>query len=112
MAHVHGRHRLERCAHAFPRVAVALEPRRRARVELAANAFHEPDHQLVASAEIDVERRTGQGRSRHHVVHGEIAKRPLAKQRLGGVEDLALGRLGGAATALGGPRRGLACAHE
>jgi PAS domain-containing protein len=49
--------------------------------------------QLVAVAEVDVERLARERGALHHRHHGHLVRRPLAKQRLGRIEDLALGVL-------------------
>ena len=80
-------------------VALALEPPVGHREELAADVLDDAQDEVVAVAEVDVERRAREVGAPHHLVDGELAERPLAQERLGGGDDLLLGDLGGPAPA-------------
>ena len=97
MLGVHGRDALERGAHVVARVAVPSQPDVRPSSNSSrADALDEPHQQVVAVAEVDVEGGPRERRARHHLVDREVAERALAQERLGRVEDLALGRFGAA----------------
>ena len=90
----HGDDPLRRLARELRPVALALEPAVGHREELAADVLHDAQHQVVAVAEVDVERRARELGPPHDLVDGQLAERPLAQQRLGGRDDLLLGDLG------------------
>ena len=74
-------------------VALALEPAVGHREELAADVLDDAEDEVVAVAEVDVERRPRELGPAHDLVDGQLAERPFAEQRLGGGDDLLLGDL-------------------
>ena len=95
----HGDDALGRLARERRPVALALEPAVGHREQLAADVLDDPQHEVVAVAEVDVERRPRELGPPHDLVDGQLAERPLAQQRLGGGDDLLLGDLGRAPAA-------------
>jgi hypothetical protein len=84
--------RLARQVRAFSRPA---QPAVGHREQLGAEMLDDSQHELVAVAEVDVERGSRQVRAPHHLVDCHLAERPLTQERLGSGDDLALGNLGG-----------------
>ena len=74
-------------------VALAREPAVGHREQLAADVLDDAQHEVVAVAEVDVERRPRELGPAHHLVDGQLAERPLAQERLGRGDDLLLGDL-------------------
>jgi hypothetical protein len=61
---------------------------------LAREALHDLQDQVVAVAEVDVERRAGQVCSPHHLVDGELPERALTEQLLSRGDDFLFRDLG------------------
>ena len=71
-------------------VGVALEPGAGGGEHLAREVLDQLQREVVAVAEVDVERRPRQAGPVHHLVDGQVTKRPDAQERLGSAENLAL----------------------
>ena len=61
----------------------ALEPALGHRQHLRPEALDDAQHEVMAIAEVDVERRPRQLGPAHHLVDGQIAERALTQQLLG-----------------------------
>ena len=87
---VHTDDAAERLARHVAAVAVAAHPSVRHLEQLGAEMLDHPQHEVVPVAEVDVERGPREVRPPHHLVDRELPERPLAQERLGGGDDLAL----------------------
>ena len=83
-------------AYGVLRVAVAGEPRLGDGEQLALDALGQPGKQRRQVPEVDVERGPRQAGACHHRGGGQRGIPGLAQQRLGAIEDFALGVLGAA----------------
>jgi hypothetical protein len=104
---VHARDREDDRPREVARVVECRDGLGRARVDLLAQRTDEPRDELVAVAEVDVERLARERRALHDGRHRDLVRGPLAQQRLGSLEDLPLGLLRpapAAARTLGGCR--------
>ena len=86
---------LERLARELRPFAGAAQPALGHLVQLGAEVLDHAQDEVVAVAEVDVERRPGEVRAAHDLVDSERAEGLLAQESLGGCDDLSLRDLWG-----------------
>ena len=75
----------------LPFIALALQPGVGRLEELQLDVLDDPQHEVVAVAEVDVEGGPLEARAAHDLLDRHLSERTLAQERLGRHEDLAFG---------------------
>ena len=95
----HAEHSPLDVAHEVVRLSRRRQPGRNRLHHLVLDSLEQRHRQFVQAAEVVIEGRPGHPRALHQLVHAHLSVGAFGQQRLGGVQDLARGRLGRAANA-------------